>query len=254
MAKRALVTGGNRGLGLEVCRQLGHRGYEIVLTSRAPTDVALALRAEGITIEHHSLDVADPRSAAKLAADLKAPIDTLVNNSGISMDGFDANVAEKTLATNFFGALHVTEALLPHVRDGGNIVMVSSGLGSISILAPHLRAELLAPDLTREALARRMQDFIDDVKAGRHAQNGWPSSAYGVSKVGINALARVYARELAPRRIRVNAVCPGWVRTAMGGRGAERDVREGAASIVWAAVLEDHTTGGFFRDGRAVPW
>jgi NAD(P)-dependent dehydrogenase (short-subunit alcohol dehydrogenase family) len=92
------------------------------------------------------------------------------------------------------------------------------------------------------------------VERGRHSRSGWPSSAYRVSKVSLNALVRILARELGPRRIRVNAVCPGWVRTDMGGAGATRSVEKGAASIVWAAALEDGPTGGFFRDGQPIPW
>jgi NAD(P)-dependent dehydrogenase (short-subunit alcohol dehydrogenase family) len=98
-------------------------------------------------------------------------------------------------------------------------------------------------------------EFVADVKAGKHEERGWPSSAYRVSKAAMNALARIYARELAPRRILVNAVCPGWVRTDMGGPSAPRTVEVGAHSIAWAALIPDGgPTGGFFRDGKAVEW
>ena len=107
----------------------------------------------------------------------------------------------------------------------------------------------------RERLVALMNRFVDDVAAGRHAAAGWPSSAYRVSKIGLNALTRVLSRELAPRHIRVNSVCPGWVRTDMGGAGAARSVEEGAASVLWAARLgRDGPTGGFFRDGNPVEW
>jgi len=134
--------------------------------------------------------------------------------------------------------------------------MVSSGMGELSGVSPALGQRLLDPVLTRAALVDLMRSFVSEVQRGRHAEAGWPSSAYRVSKVGLNMLARLLARELAPRRIRVNAVCPGWVRTDMGGPGASRPVDKGAASIVWAATRSgpEAPTGGFFRDGRAIPW
>lgn len=100
-----------------------------------------------------------------------------------------------------------------------------------------------------------MERFIAEVESGRYRQSGWPGSAYRVSKAGLNALTRLPAAELAPRRIRVNAVCPGWVRTDMGGSSAPRSLAEGAASIVWAALIDDGgPSGGFFRDGRRISW
>jgi NAD(P)-dependent dehydrogenase (short-subunit alcohol dehydrogenase family) len=99
-----------------------------------------------------------------------------------------------------------------------------------------------------------VNEFAADVAAGRHTERGWPTSAYRVSKAALNAYTRIVAAELKPRNIRVNSVCPGWVRTRMGGQSASRDVAKGAASIVWAATLTEPTSGGFFRDGRALGW
>lgn len=260
MKRVALVTGGNRGLGRETARQLARRGFHVILTSRdeeAGRAVARELEKEGLSVEHRPLDVANHESVAKLAESLRrdgTKLHVLVNNAGISMQGFDTEVARKTLEINFFGAMRVTDALMPTVEDGGNIVMVSSGLGELSGVGPPLRERFAGPSLTREALVELAQSFVRDVKEGRHTQAGWPSSGYRVSKISLNALARVLARDLRARKIRVNAVCPGWVRTDMGGPSASRSVEEGAASIVWAALLEDDTTGGFFRDGKPVPW
>ena len=255
--RTALVTGASRGLGLETCRQLAAAGYRVLLTSRADSGAAAARRlaADGLAVEHRRLDVTDPASVAALGAALAGTsIDVLVNNAGISMKGFDAEVARRTLEVNFFGALRVTDALLPLIPDGGTIVMVSSGMGELASLGADLRDRFTRPGLTKDELVTLMRSFVRDVEAGRHAELGWPSSGYRVSKIGLNALVRILAPELAARRIRVNAVCPGWVRTDMGGPGASRSVERGAASIVWAATLEDGTTGGFFRDGRAIPW
>ncbi len=178
----------------------------------------------------------------------------LVNNAGVALDGFDARVARDTMETNFFGPLRVTEALLPSIRDGGHVVMVSSGIGELSGIASPLRERFADPLLTRDGLIELAQSFVAAVEQGQHAALGWPSSAYRISKVSLNALTRVFAASLAPRRIRVNAVCPGWVRTDMGGPGAARSIEQGAASIVGLALTESGPTGGFFRDQKPIPW
>jgi NAD(P)-dependent dehydrogenase (short-subunit alcohol dehydrogenase family) len=178
----------------------------------------------------------------------------LVDNAGVALDGFDAEVARRTIDVNFFGAMNVADALLPSVPDGGSVVMVSSGMGELSCVSRRLRHRLLDPELSRSDLAELMSSFVRDVERGQHAEAGWPSSAYRVSKVGLNTLVRILAREVASRRVRVNAVCPGWVRTDMGGAGASRSVEKGAHSIVRVAALEDGPTGGFFRDGEPIPW
>ncbi len=241
--RTALVTRASRGLGQETSKQLEKRGYRVIPTSRSG---------------EWKLDVTSNASVAALADRLRREgisLHVVVNNAGISMKGFNEKVARGTLDTNFFGALRVTDALLPLIHDGGNIVMVSSGMGEIDVIPSRaLREKIMDPKLTREALVGLMESFIDEVGKGPHEKHGWPSSAYSVSKVGLNALGRVLARDLAPRHIRVNAVCPGWVKTDMGGPHAEREIPEGAASIVAMAALEKGPTGGFFRDGEAIPW
>jgi NAD(P)-dependent dehydrogenase (short-subunit alcohol dehydrogenase family) len=256
MAQRtALVTGANQGIGLEVCRQLAVQGFAVILTSR--DEKAGRAAAEKLGVEYHHLDVTRAADIATFAGDLKKQgrvIDILVNNAGISMDGFDDAVVAGTLGVNFFGALAVTEGLLPLIPDGGTIVMVSSGMGELHAYSPAIRARFSDPKLTRDQLVALVNEFIADVAAGRHTKTGWPTSAYRVSKAAINALARVLARDLEPRHIRVNAACPGWVRTRMGGRSAPRSLEQGAKSIVWAATLTGETSGGFFRDGRPATW
>ncbi|GAA3718074.1 SDR family oxidoreductase [Nonomuraea antimicrobica] len=224
-----VVTGGNRGIGREIARQLALNGDLVVLTAR---DLGKAEKAVGElgggTVEARRLDVADPGSARSFArelADAHGRVDVLVNNAAIHYDTWqrasdaDLTVVREALETNLLGAWQVTLALLPLLRASGHarVVNVSSELGSL-------------------------------------ASMGAGNPAYAVSKAGLNALTRILAAELRGEGILVNAVCPGWVATDMGGPGG-RPVAEGARSVLWAVDLpDDGPSGGFFRDGRPVPW
>ena len=237
----AVVTGGNRGIGAAVAAGLTRRGLRVIATSRASDDP-------------NRLDVADAASIEAFAGRLES-LDILVNNAGIAMKGFDAHVARQTIDTNFYGPLRVTDRLLPLLRPGARVVMVSSAVGQSSILSAELAKRFLDPTLERAELVALALRFVREVGEGTHAESGWPSTAYGVSKAALNALTRIYARELAddPRKLLVNAVCPGWVRTDMGGTSAPRSLEEGASGIVWAAMLpEGGPTGGFFRDAEPI--
>jgi NAD(P)-dependent dehydrogenase (short-subunit alcohol dehydrogenase family) len=231
MAGIALVTGANRGIGLELVRQLAQRGFTTVLGSRDEDKgraAAESLAADGIQVEARRLDVADAASARQLAAELDSEhgrLDVLVNNAAVLYDtwqrGVDADLdlVHQALETNLFGAWHTTQACLPLLRRSshGRIVNVSSGAGSLT----------------------RM---------------GAGTPAYSVSKAALNALTRILAAELRSDGILVNSVCPGWVATDMGGPGG-RPLEDGAASVMWAVLLpDDGPTGGFFRDGRPVDW
>jgi NAD(P)-dependent dehydrogenase (short-subunit alcohol dehydrogenase family) len=256
--RSVVVTGGNRGLGLEVCRQLAQRGLDVVLTAHnleQAERAAAALAGEG-RVRAAQLDVTSDASVAAFTDWLErtvGPLYALVNNAGISMKGFDERVVEGTLAVNFFGALRVTRALEPRLEGGGNIVMVSSGMGELSAYSPELRARFEDEQLSIEGLLALLREFADSVRAGTHTQRGWPSSAYRVSKAALNALTRILARTSS--RVHVNSVCPGWVRTDMGGPAATRSVEQGARGIVWAATLgADGPHGGFFRDGKPIAW
>lgn len=227
----ALVTGANRGIGLEVARQLAGRGFEVFLASRDPArgrEAAARIAGPGRPVISLPLDVADPGSVQAAAEAVRGGpgrLDALVNNAGIHYDTWqraesaDLAVVSEALEVNLLGAWRTTQALLPLLRRSrhGRIVNVSSGAGSIT-------------------------------------QMGAGPPAYQVSKAALNALTRTLAAELRPAGILVNAVCPGWVATDMGGPGG-RPVADGASGIVWAATLPgDGPTGGFFRDRRPVPW
>ena len=225
------MTGANRGIGLEVVRQLAHDGYLAILGARDAAKGAAAadqLRAEGLDVELRQLDVSDPDSVAAFGAALERDhgrLDVLVNNAAIDYDtwqrGVDADldVVREAMETNLLGAWRTTQACLPLLRRSGSarIVNVSSGAGALT-----------------------------DMRGG--------TPAYRVSKTALNALTRILAVELRGDRILVNSVCPGWVATDMGGPGG-RPVEEGAASVMWAVRLDDDgPTGGFFRDGRRIDW
>lgn len=227
----ALVTGANRGIGLEVARQLAGSGFEVFLGSRSEASgsrAAARIGGAGSRVTALQLDVTDPGSvtaAAEAVRDRSGRLDVLVNNAAIHYDTWqraesaDLSIVGEAVQVNVMGAWRITRALLPLLRRSGHgrIVNVSSGAGSIT-------------------------------------QMGAGPPAYQVTKAALNALTRTLAAELRPERILVNAVCPGWVATDMGGPGG-RPVAEGAAGIVWAAKLpDDGPAGGFFRDRRPVPW
>ncbi len=254
MKRVALVTGSTRGIGRAIAEQLAARGLEVIVTGRDAAQGAEVARAVGGRF--HELDVADPASIERFAVGLGG-LDVLVNNAGATFDGFDAGVARRTLDVNFVGTMRLTDRLLPVLRPGARIVMVSSGMGEVSCLGKALRDEVLDPMLDRARLVAFVDRFVAEVAAGTHGKHGWPSNAYRISKVAMNAYVRILARDLAgdPRKILVNAACPGWVRTAMGGSSAPRTPEEGARTPVWLALLpEDASSGGFFRDERPIDW
>lgn len=251
----ALVTGGNQGLGFETAKELVKLGWDVVLTARREAAGQEAVKKLGKRARFIPLDVTDMKSVRTAALSLsRTTLDALVNNAGISMDGFDGTVAERTVDTNYRGAARVTDMFYLLLAPAANIVMVSSGMGELSAVSPELRQRLMAPLLDRALLDAYVDDFVERVRAGARDLGGWPRSAYRVSKIAMNALTRILGRSM-PSEKHVNAVCPGWVRTRMGGAGASRSLERGASGIVWAATLgPDGPTGGFFRDGRAIEW
>jgi NAD(P)-dependent dehydrogenase (short-subunit alcohol dehydrogenase family) len=228
----ALVTGGNRGIGLEVCRQLAALGIKVILGSRdAARGVAAAreLVAEGLPIETRQLDVASAKSISDCMNWVRLDVgrlDILVNNAGIMIEEGDADPMEEieiireTMQTNVYGPFLLSRLAIPIMKSRryGRIVNLSSGMGSL-------------------------------------AEMGAGYIAYRLSKAGINVVTRVVAAETEGMGILVTSVDPGWVQTAMGGRGASRTVKKGAETVVWLATAPDNgPTGAFFRDRKAIAW
>jgi NAD(P)-dependent dehydrogenase (short-subunit alcohol dehydrogenase family) len=252
----ALVTGASRGLGRETCRQLVQRGFDVFVAARSLDDAARVAKELGPRASAVELDVTSDASVKSLRAALEKspPLDALVNNAGVALDGFDLEVARRTLAVNYHGAVRVTDALTPLLAPRASVVMVSSGMGELGAVSKELRTALLEPKLERATLDEYVARLPQCLERGQSDLGGWPRSAYRVSKAALNAFTRVLAQEWQGSERRVNAVCPGWVRTDMGGPGASRSVEQGASGIVWAALGADGHSGGFFRDGRRIDW
>ncbi len=231
----AVVTGAYRGLGLETCRQLAAKGYSVVLTARREQEGRAAannLRDIGLDVEFHPLDVTDEASVERLAEHIRdtfGRLDLLVNNAGIFPDQTPGSGSEgifnarldtirRGLETNTLAPLRLCQALIPLMQGKGRVVNVSSGMGQLSEM------------------------------------NGC-CPGYRLSKTALNAVTRIFSDELQGTDVKVNSVCPGWVRTDMGGPEAPLSVQDGAAGIVWAATLpDDGPSGGFFRHGEPIDW
>jgi NAD(P)-dependent dehydrogenase (short-subunit alcohol dehydrogenase family) len=231
-ARVAVVTGANRGLGLETARQLGKLGHQVILTARdeAKGEAAAGrLRHDGLEARFFPLEVTSEPGISSLRDFLVREfggLDVLVNNAALYLDeGFstlDVNLEtwRESFETNLFAPVALCHELVPLMvaRGWGRVVNVSSSAGQLS----------------------GMSDY---------------APSYSASKAALNALTRLLADAVHESGVLVNAVCPGWVRTDMGGPGASRSVQQGAKGIVWAATLPDKgPTGGFFRDGKPLEW
>jgi NAD(P)-dependent dehydrogenase (short-subunit alcohol dehydrogenase family) len=233
MQKVAVVTGANRGMGFEASRQLAKMGMQVILTSRDPEKgqkAAEQLHTEGLEVTYCPLDVAHPESIVALSQFVREKfgrLDVLINNAGLMIDSpdisvFDAKVEtlRKTMETNVYGPLQLIQALVPLMKehDYGRIVNVSSGMGQLTDMG-----------------------------------GGYPG--YRLSKTSLNALTRIFANELNGTHILINTMCPGWVKTDMGGPGATRTPEQGVDTMVWLATLpNDGPTGAFFRNRKPIPW
>jgi NAD(P)-dependent dehydrogenase (short-subunit alcohol dehydrogenase family) len=228
--KVILVTGSNKGIGLEVVRQLAKLGHEVILTARDEAkglEAQKKLKTENLVVHFLELDITKEESIQQAASKIKSEfgkLDVLINNAAISLRGDhsllqnDSAITEQIINTNTLAQLAVTRAFQSLIPNGGRIIMISSGGGSMS----------------------------DPV-------GGW-SPAYCVSKSFLGAITRHLAYELSSRKISVNALDPGWVKTDMGGRSAPGSVEEGADTPVWLATTDKIATGKFFRNRREISW
>ena len=234
MDRVALVTGANRGIGFEIARQLAEIGNRVILSARNLAQgeaAAKILASNDVKAFAAELDVTDEATIEKLTRKIDLDfgrLDILVNNAGILIDETDLpsetapQTTRTTLETNLLGPWRLCQAFIPMMKRNnyGRIVNVSSGAGALSEMSDSLYAP-----------------------------------AYSISKTALNALTIMFASELRGSNILVNAVCPDWVRTDMGGTSAPRSAKEGADTAVWLATLpDDGPTGGFFRDRSKIEW
>ncbi|MEW8190176.1 MAG: SDR family oxidoreductase [Candidatus Thiodiazotropha endolucinida] len=231
----AIVTGANRGLGLETSRQLARLGYHVLMTSRNEVDGQAAqqmLLNEDLDVSYHPLDVRSEASVLAVVQHFRQHhkrLQILVNNAGIFPDPspedsassiFNAEIENvlNGFDTNTLGPLRLCQALIPLMDGEGCVVNVSSGMGQLS-------------------------------------EMGGCCPSYRLSKTALNALTRIFSEELKQTQIKINSICPGWVRTDMGGKEATLSVPEGVEGIIWAATLaDDGPSGGFFRFGKPIEW
>jgi NAD(P)-dependent dehydrogenase (short-subunit alcohol dehydrogenase family) len=229
--KTVLITGANKGIGREVARQLAAKGFHVFVGARNATAGRAAvdeIAKGGGKATFLEIDVADSDSvttAAREFSNIEERLDVLVNNAGIIVDGDDSileisdDLLRKTLETNTLGALRVTRAFLPLLTksEAPRVINVSSGGGQLT-----------------------------------GGADGW-APAYCISKTALNGVTSQLATVLP--KVAVNSVCPGWVRTDMGGENASRSVEEGADTIVWlASDASQDLTGKFLRDRKEIPW
>ena len=240
--KIALITGANKGIGLETARQLGQQNTTVLLgarDSRKGETAAERLRKEGVDAHPIVIDVSDPESIRKAAIQVERDfgrLDILVNNAGVMTDERTKKVSEQSLetwretfATNLFGLIATTNAFLPLLRksEAGRIVNLSSILGSIEFHA----------------------------KPGSPIYESKDTPAYNVSKAAVNAYTVQLAHELKDTKIKVNAAHPGWVKTDMGGEGAVMEIEDGAKTSVALATLgADGPNGAYLHMGEPLPW
>jgi len=226
----ALVTGGNRGIGFEVCRRLGLLGYAVLLGARELAkgeEATKALRGEGLDVSAIQLDVTNDADVARLA-ELER-VDALVNNAAIAADRLHSDTS----------ALRVPAEI---IRLGFEV----------NTLGPYRICQQIVPIMQRQGYGR-----IVNVSTGmaQLAEMNGHSPGYRLSKTALNALTRILADELRGTNILANSVDPGWVKTDMGGPSAPLSTEEGAETIVWLATLPDGgPTGGFFKKKKQISW
>lgn len=226
----ALVTGANRGIGFEICRQLAVNGLTVVLTARDSDkgkEAVEKLKSKGLDIDFELLEVGDASSTKSLVENVRTKygrLDILVNNAGVlpnsnNIENADIDEVKSVFDTNFFGPMLLIQEFLPLLKESADarIINISSGMGAFN-------------------------------------EGGSDYLAYRTSKTALNGLTKVVANDLQGTNIKINSMCPGWVQTDMGGGGAPRTVEQGADTAVWLATSSGVGNGKFYRDRKEIKW
>ncbi|GIW21719.1 MAG: short-chain dehydrogenase [Candidatus Sericytochromatia bacterium] len=232
-SKIILVTGANKGIGLEIVKQLAELKHSVILTSRNENlgiKAVNSLKEKNLNVDYHQLEVTSDESIEKAFDYVKnkyGKLDVLINNAGVFLENqenssffnCDIDIIKQTMEINFFGALKVSKKFVDLLKqsDDARIINMSSGMGQLS-------------------------------------EMGGGYIGYRVSKTSLNALTRIMSNELRKYKIKVNTMCPGWVKTDMGGPNATRELPQGADTAVWLATVEDCPTGKFFKDRKEIDW
>ncbi|KAH9875129.1 hypothetical protein J1614_004618 [Plenodomus biglobosus] len=281
-----VVTGANKGIGLAIVRQLAlqyptspanNGSFLIYLTARdqgrgeaavksleqdAQLKEAKALKADGglSEIKFHKLDITDSSSITSFAEDLKKAhgdgIDFVINNAGIALDGFDANVVTTTLECNYYKTLEACHTLLPLLKPTGRIINVASGAGKLGKYSDEVRNRFLSSK-TEDDVTSIMKDFHAAVEAGREKEAGFPSAAYAVSKAGLIGGTRALARAEQQKgsKVLINSCCPGYVNTDMTKGNGTKTPDDGAQTPVMLALQDIKAqTGAFWQSEKVVDW
>ncbi|KAM1237610.1 hypothetical protein ACFX15_037932 [Malus domestica] len=273
----AVVTGGNRGIGFEISKQLAAHGVTVILTSRDRSvglEAAKVFQEGGLNVFCHQLDVLDTASIIEFCDWLKenyGGLDILINNAAVNFNqGSDNTVeyASQVITTNYYGTKNMIQAMIPLMKPsaaGARIVNVSSRLGRINgrrnkIDDVILREKFSNLDrVTEELIDQTVSSFLQQVQDGTWESGGWPKTFtdYSVSKLAVNTYTRLVAKMLSDRpegqKIYINCYCPGWVKTAMTGYAGNISAEEGADTAVWLALLPDLAiTGKFFAERREI--
>ena len=229
--KIAVVTGANRGLGLEICRQLAMKGVKVILSARNEAkgkEAAESLKEEGLDVDFHQLDITGKNSIQLFAEYVKVKygrVDILINNAGILIDSpdfctaVDVDKVRETFETNVCGTLSISQELIPLMKksENGRIINISSRMGAVSSM-------------------------------------GKGAPAYRISKAALNALTCTLAIELKDTCITVNAMTPGLMKTTMGGEKAVRSTVQGVDTVIWLAIGDNMQTGKFFLERKEIAW
>lgn len=272
--KLAIVTGGNKGIGFEICKKLGAAGVKTIVACRNEgfgQEAVANLKDLGYDVEYRHLDISDDWSIARFSRDISDEygyLDILVNNAAIAFKASDPTPFKEqtrpTIETNFFGTMRITESLMPLLQkaEAPRIVNVASQAGHLRILKSEELKERFVNCPSIDALENLVNEYVAAVQDGTQTEKGWPDSNYGISKLAVISLTRILAKREAKlnpdKNFLINACCPGYCDTDMTSHKGPRPAEHGARTPTMLALLSEvgpvAPTGKFFYDEAEIEW